>query len=148
MTTIHDLIALKAKYEGKVVKFNKKVNHWESDYDAGMQARVIYISQMTDDPTVVKVVTDCVEFLAENRKYMSANYYNKNGGPALTWEQSANFPKTGLYMNYFMLTGRDSLDDLTEIVEGEHSAEWKAGYEAGRQAALQEFAEAAAGESI
>lgn len=76
---------------GKIVTFSEKIEETECDFDPGMKARVSGFD--IHDSDLVKVYFNFSEFLDHNRKFMKPNYYDKDGKPTLTWEQTSYFPK-------------------------------------------------------
>lgn len=76
----------------KIVKFDKKIENWEEYAEEGMKAKVIKYSIMEDKETdgLFKIYFDFEPYDDHNRKYESANYYDKNHVACLT-AREANF---------------------------------------------------------
>ena len=92
---------------GKVIVFNDSVDNLELNWESGMKGRVVATKHNQDslkwgDDGVFKLKVDFGgEFLEHNRKLMSSNYFDAGGNPTLKWEETKNYPKDHMSVDYF-----------------------------------------------
>lgn len=82
---------------GTNVKFNDNVKYWETDFDAGMKARITEVYLYGPKMWALRLYFN--QYEEYNKGLMEANYYDKNGVPCETWEQQDHYKKdleTGL----------------------------------------------------
>lgn len=103
---------------GKNVEFTATVeSEYEIDFDAGMLARVIDVEQDHGDGDVLKIVVDHSDFFDHNRRLMKANYYDKDGRPRLTWEESGLMNANGRETIYVMADSEKHLPPFIVVDE-------------------------------
>lgn len=71
---------------GRRITVGPDVEHDETDFDTGMHALVLSLTE--DDPDVWIMELDFRPFMDHNRPLMMPNYYDKDGQPTLTVEQA------------------------------------------------------------
>ncbi len=99
---------------GKVVQFTDTINtHYEVCFDSGMLARVIDVKPNVN-PEVLEIIVDHSEFLNHNRPLMKPDFYDRDGKPNQTWEQSG-FMKSDFCEKIFVM--QDSEKHLPPFIE-------------------------------
>ena len=109
------------RYIGKVITFKPACEDLESYCEAGMKAKVTNISLLRHEEIehdmVYLVKLDYTNFDDYNRKFETANYYNKSGSPCLTAREA------GLYKQVDTLyLGSDLIWPWNNYFEVEHDS--------------------------
>jgi hypothetical protein len=86
--------------EKPVVKFNKRAELQDSNFDEGMMAEIVSAHDNGDC-----YVFDCcfAKFEEYNKAFMKPNYYDNNGNPTLKWCETGFYPKDkcdDIYVGY------------------------------------------------
>ncbi len=109
------------RYIGKVITFKPACEDLESYCEAGMKAKVISISlerkEEKEQDLVYLVKLDYTDFDDYNRKFETANYYDKSGSPILTAREAGFYkPLDTLYL------GSDLIWPWNNYFEVEHDS--------------------------
>lgn len=103
---------------GKIIRFNKLVEYHEIGFDENMIAKVISVEPDHEYGCdgVIKIIVDHSTFIDNNRRLMKPNYYDKNGVPCLTWEESGLMKlKETIYVDVDTKTYPLPFDVLDEV---------------------------------
>ena len=76
---------------GTTIVFLAAIEDEECDFDAGMQAKIVYAKVLPDN--VLELALDFSEFEDFNKLLMLPNYYDDNGDPTLRWCDTKTYPK-------------------------------------------------------
>lgn len=86
--TVDELLKNAQAYTDSIIEFGKDVSEISEDFEAGMRARIVSISEDLKDPDIVLLSVEYSEFDAYNTPLMTASYYDENNDPVLRWKDT------------------------------------------------------------
>jgi hypothetical protein len=100
-------------FQGKTVVFQGHIEDCETCFDMGQKA---VLSQVIEEVhECVKIYFDFSTYIDFNRIKMKPNFYDDNGRPILTAEESGMLPIDGVESYYF--EGNDTVEKYFTILE-------------------------------
>jgi hypothetical protein len=96
------------------VKFDKKIEDWDTYFDAGMVADVHSIKHMADGETVV-VTFNIESYHNYNVNYEKANYYDLHGEACLTATEAGMCPQRKVTVYFYLHDGSDICEIVDEV---------------------------------
>jgi hypothetical protein len=108
-----------------------QVEDLESYAEGGMRTTIIGLRQMNHDPEVMTIQVDYSEFDEYNKKFESANYYDKNGEATMTAREKGQYKvkdelyvmADGLVGEFFAFSSNDQFSIFTEFANDANSGE-------------------------
>lgn len=110
-----DAIEFLTAMKGKDVEFLPKIEDYEWYAEGGMRATIVGFVVQDDDPTdtVIKVQVSFAKFDDYNRRFESANYYDKNGNPCLNAREANMY-----HVEDWCYMGNDAANLMKPLDEG------------------------------
>ena len=100
-----------------VIEFNKLIEKYDYDPDAGMRFRIISCTKV-DEYNCIWFKCDMSEFMDLNKQIAKPDWYDENNNPTLTWFESSFYPNDNIFD---MCVGINDEDCLLDIISENNS---------------------------